>query len=163
MGPCAVVVSSVDDRAVMASCLQLGAADFLIKPLRANELRNLWARVYWWRRVRPLGSSEPEAEVRRPGGAGVAATQRGSGALDVLRGSHSQSGRSRACGGRASAVGDENILDSRKLEVSAPRLVSRSVLVRQQRGGWRGHWARLFGGQHGVRAHQHVHVARACG
>ncbi len=49
----AVVVSSSEDRHVMATCLHLGAADFLIKPLRANELRNLWARVYWWRRVRP--------------------------------------------------------------------------------------------------------------
>ena len=52
-------MSSVDDPAVMASCLQLGAADFLIKPLRANELRNLWARVYWWRRVRPPGPGSP--------------------------------------------------------------------------------------------------------
>ncbi|KAK9842574.1 hypothetical protein WJX81_006867 [Elliptochloris bilobata] len=46
-----VVVSNSEDRDVMASCLQLGAADFLLKPLRANELRNLWARVYWWRRA----------------------------------------------------------------------------------------------------------------
>lgn len=35
----------------MVNCLQLGAADFMLKPLRASELRNLWARVYWWRRV----------------------------------------------------------------------------------------------------------------
>ena len=35
----------------MVSCLQLGAADYMLKPLRHNELRNLWARVYWWRRV----------------------------------------------------------------------------------------------------------------
>ncbi len=46
-------MSSSEDRHVMATCLHLGAADFFIKPLRANELRNLWARVYWWRRVRP--------------------------------------------------------------------------------------------------------------
>lgn len=37
----------------MVSCLQLGAADYMLKPLRNNELRNLWARVYWWRRVGP--------------------------------------------------------------------------------------------------------------
>ncbi len=35
----------------MVACLQLGAADYMIRPLRHNELRNLWARVYWWRRV----------------------------------------------------------------------------------------------------------------
>ena len=36
----------------MVAGLQLGAADYMIKPLRHKELRNLWARVYWWRRVR---------------------------------------------------------------------------------------------------------------
>ena len=46
------VTSSQEDRDVMVACLQLGAADYMIKPLRHNELRNLWARVYWWRRVR---------------------------------------------------------------------------------------------------------------
>ena len=39
---------------MMVACLQLGAADYMIKPLRHNELRNLWARVYWWRRVSRL-------------------------------------------------------------------------------------------------------------
>ena len=45
----------------MISCLQLGAADYMIKPLRHNELRNLWARVYWWRRVRLLASPSGRA------------------------------------------------------------------------------------------------------
>lgn len=45
------VVSSRDDHAVVAKCLSLGAADFLCKPLRHNELRNIWTRVWWWRRV----------------------------------------------------------------------------------------------------------------
>lgn len=46
-----------DDRAVMSSqdavstvlkCMLKGAADYLIKPVRRNELRNLWQHV--WRR-----------------------------------------------------------------------------------------------------------------
>lgn len=48
------VTSPQEDREVMVACLQLGAADYMIKPLRHNELRNLWARVYWWRRVSPM-------------------------------------------------------------------------------------------------------------
>ena len=48
------VTSPQEDRDVMVACLQLGAADYMIKPLRHNELRNLWARVYWWRRVSPM-------------------------------------------------------------------------------------------------------------
>ncbi len=34
------------------SCLSLGAIDYLIKPLRQNELRHIWTRVWWWRKVR---------------------------------------------------------------------------------------------------------------
>ena len=45
------VASTTEDRDVMVNCLQLGAADYMTKPLRLPELRNLWARVYWWRRV----------------------------------------------------------------------------------------------------------------
>ncbi|KAK9817927.1 hypothetical protein WJX72_004443 [[Myrmecia] bisecta] len=45
-----VVMSSQDDRDVVMKCLHLGAADYLIKPLRLNEFRNIWTRV-WWRRV----------------------------------------------------------------------------------------------------------------
>lgn len=33
------------------SCLSLGAIDYLIKPLRQNELRHIWTRVWWWRKV----------------------------------------------------------------------------------------------------------------
>lgn len=59
-----IVVSTTEDRGVMVSCLQLGAADYMIKPLRHNEVRNLWARVYWWRRAsylqqQPAGSVPP--------------------------------------------------------------------------------------------------------
>jgi len=45
------VISSRDDHALVSKCLVLGAADFLCRPLRHNELRNLWTRVWWWRRV----------------------------------------------------------------------------------------------------------------
>jgi hypothetical protein len=45
------VVSSQNDRELVEKCLLLGAADFLCKPLRHNELSNLWVRVWWWQRV----------------------------------------------------------------------------------------------------------------
>ena len=47
----------------MVACLQLGAADYMIKPLRHNELRNLWARVYWWRRVSFTACSLDELRI----------------------------------------------------------------------------------------------------
>ena len=42
------VMSSHDSVSMVFKCMLKGAADFLIKPLRRNELRNLWQHV--WRR-----------------------------------------------------------------------------------------------------------------
>lgn len=52
-----------DDRDDVATCLQLGAMDFLVKPLRHNELRNLWTRVWMWRKV---GQAQPRQEPLQP-------------------------------------------------------------------------------------------------
>lgn len=41
-------MSSHDSISVVLKCMLKGAADFLIKPVRKNELRNLWQHV--WRR-----------------------------------------------------------------------------------------------------------------
>ena len=56
------VSSELDDRQIVLECLHWGADDYLIKPLRLNELGNLW--VHLWRRVRLLTSlylDQPEA------------------------------------------------------------------------------------------------------
>ncbi|KAL2634915.1 hypothetical protein R1flu_006394 [Riccia fluitans] len=51
-----VMMSSRDEMAVVVKCLRLGAADYLVKPLRTNELLNLWTHM--WRRRRMLGMTE---------------------------------------------------------------------------------------------------------
>eukprot|EP00262_Sarcandra_glabra_P011689 TRINITY_DN2860_c0_g5_i1.p1 TRINITY_DN2860_c0_g5~~TRINITY_DN2860_c0_g5_i1.p1 ORF type:complete len:716 (-),score=142.02 TRINITY_DN2860_c0_g5_i1:468-2615(-) len=43
-----IMMSSHDSMSVVFKCMLKGAADFLVKPLRKNELRNLWQHV--WRR-----------------------------------------------------------------------------------------------------------------
>ncbi|XP_020674599.1 two-component response regulator-like PRR1 isoform X2 [Dendrobium catenatum] len=43
-----IMMSSRDEVSVVARCLRLGAADYLVKPLRTNELLNLW--THSWRR-----------------------------------------------------------------------------------------------------------------
>jgi response regulator of citrate/malate metabolism len=43
-------MSSRDDREVVATCLSRGAIDYLVKPLRHNELRHIWSRVWWAQR-----------------------------------------------------------------------------------------------------------------
>lgn len=54
-----IVMSSQDDRDTIISCLHLGAADYLVKPLRENELRNLWTRVWWRKQSLPLPAGPP--------------------------------------------------------------------------------------------------------
>ena len=41
-------MSSNDSMSMVFKCLSKGAVDFLVKPLRKNELKNLWQHV--WRR-----------------------------------------------------------------------------------------------------------------
>jgi len=43
-----VVMSSHDSMVLVFKCLSNGAVDFLVKPIRKNELKNLWQHV--WRR-----------------------------------------------------------------------------------------------------------------
>ena len=50
-----LVMSSQDEVSVVVKCLRLGAADYLVKPLRKNELLNLWTHM--WRRRRMVLST----------------------------------------------------------------------------------------------------------
>ena len=45
---CHPVMSSHDSVSMVFKCMLKGAADFLVKPIRKNELRNLWQHV--WRK-----------------------------------------------------------------------------------------------------------------
>lgn len=51
-----IMMSAQDEMSVVVKCLRLGAADYLVKPLRTNELLNLWTHM--WRRRRMLGLIE---------------------------------------------------------------------------------------------------------
>ncbi|KAK3169107.1 hypothetical protein Dsin_000099 [Dipteronia sinensis] len=51
-----IMMSAQDEVSIVVKCLRLGAADYLVKPLRTNELLNLWTHM--WRRRRMLGLAE---------------------------------------------------------------------------------------------------------
>ncbi|OVA08952.1 Signal transduction response regulator [Macleaya cordata] len=51
-----IMMSAQDEVSVVVKCLKLGAADYLVKPLRTNELLNLWTHM--WRRRNMLGLAE---------------------------------------------------------------------------------------------------------
>lgn len=51
-----IMMSAQDEISIVVKCLRLGAADYLVKPLRTNELLNLWTHM--WRRRHMLGLTE---------------------------------------------------------------------------------------------------------
>lgn len=56
-----IMMSSKDSISTVLKCMVKGASDFLIKPVRKNELRNLWQHV--WRRKTQSARSHPRNEV----------------------------------------------------------------------------------------------------
>ncbi|XP_028799433.1 two-component response regulator-like APRR7 isoform X2 [Neltuma alba] len=57
-----IMMSSHDSMNIVFKCLSRGAIDFLIKPLRKNELKNLWQHV--WRKCHSSSGSGSESGVR---------------------------------------------------------------------------------------------------
>ncbi|XP_022738611.1 two-component response regulator-like APRR1 isoform X3 [Durio zibethinus] len=68
-----IMMSAQDEVSIVVKCLRLGAADYLVKPLRTNELLNLWTHM--WRRQResaaatiePPQTDSPECRPDVPG------------------------------------------------------------------------------------------------
>ncbi|XP_042063908.1 two-component response regulator-like APRR5 isoform X5 [Salvia splendens] len=50
-----IMMSSYDSVSIVYKCMLRGAADFLVKPVRKNELRNLWQHV-WRKQVQSSGA-----------------------------------------------------------------------------------------------------------
>ncbi|KAK9684058.1 hypothetical protein RND81_10G183700 [Saponaria officinalis] len=50
-----IMMSCYDSMGIVLKCLSNGAADFLVKPIRKNELKNLWQHV--WRRCHSSSGS----------------------------------------------------------------------------------------------------------
>ena len=56
------VMSSQDSMGVVFKCLSKGAVDFLVKPIRKNELKNLWQHV--WRRCHSVSHYSIQSDFR---------------------------------------------------------------------------------------------------
>ncbi|XP_060203997.1 two-component response regulator-like APRR5 [Lycium barbarum] len=56
-----IMMSSNDSVSTVYRCMLRGAADFLVKPVRKNELKNLWQHV-WRRRATSISSQGPPDE-----------------------------------------------------------------------------------------------------
>lgn len=60
-----IMMSSHDSVSMVLKCMLKGAADFLIKPIRRNELRNIWMHV-WRRNTLSGGSFHQSSPIRQP-------------------------------------------------------------------------------------------------
>ncbi|KAK6262576.1 hypothetical protein QUC31_008392 [Theobroma cacao] len=56
-----IMMSSQDSISTVYKCMLRGAADYLVKPIRRNELRNLWQHV-WRRQSLIVGGISPQDE-----------------------------------------------------------------------------------------------------
>ncbi|XP_068635642.1 two-component response regulator-like PRR95 isoform X2 [Aristolochia californica] len=59
-----IMMSSQDCISMVLNCMMRGAADFLVKPIRRNELRNLWQHV--WRRQSSTGVLKEQEDGNFP-------------------------------------------------------------------------------------------------
>ncbi|KAG9159427.1 hypothetical protein Leryth_010975 [Lithospermum erythrorhizon] len=57
-----IMMSSDDSMGIVFKSLSKGAVDFLVKPIRKNELKNLWQHV--WRRCQSSSGSGSESGIR---------------------------------------------------------------------------------------------------
>ncbi|KAH7537339.1 hypothetical protein FEM48_Zijuj03G0082100 [Ziziphus jujuba var. spinosa] len=57
-----IMMSSHDSMSIVFKCLSKGAVDFLVKPIRKNELKNLWQHV--WRKCHSSSGSGSESGIR---------------------------------------------------------------------------------------------------
>ncbi|KAJ3682786.1 hypothetical protein LUZ60_013013 [Juncus effusus] len=57
-----IMMSSNDSMGTVFKCLSKGAVDFLVKPIRKNELKNLWQHI--WRRCHSSSGSGSESGIQ---------------------------------------------------------------------------------------------------
>ncbi|KAJ4972379.1 hypothetical protein NE237_005478 [Protea cynaroides] len=57
-----IMMSSHDSMGIVFKCLSKGAVDFLVKPIRKNELKNLWQHI--WRRCHSSSDSGSESGIQ---------------------------------------------------------------------------------------------------
>ncbi|XP_024398057.1 two-component response regulator-like APRR7 isoform X2 [Physcomitrium patens] len=110
-----VIMSSYDSLNIVFRCLSKGACDYLVKPVRKNELKNLWQHV--WRKCHSgssigsrSGSGNQTGEVARPQSRGVEAADNPIGSNDgngSSDGSDNGSSRLNAQGGSDNGSGNQ--------------------------------------------------------
>ncbi|KAK9699508.1 hypothetical protein RND81_08G178100 [Saponaria officinalis] len=109
-----IMMSCYDSMGIVLKCLSKGAADFLVKPIRKNELKNLWQHV--WRRCHSSSGSGSESAV----GNEKSMTAKNAHESDNGTGSNDEDD-SRSLGGSDHGSGTQSSWTKRAAEADSPQ------------------------------------------
>ncbi|KAJ7522711.1 hypothetical protein O6H91_18G023800 [Diphasiastrum complanatum] len=107
-----VMMSSLDAVDVVFKCLSKGAVDFLVKPVRKNELKNLWQHV--WRKCHSSSGSGSGSGSHTGKVAGLKDMN------DTANNSESESSSLNGGGGSDNGSGTQSFWTKRRVEVESP-------------------------------------------
>ncbi|KAK8512230.1 hypothetical protein V6N12_031956 [Hibiscus sabdariffa] len=119
-----IMMSSQDSMNLVFKCLSKGAVDFLVKPIRKNELKNLWQHV--WRRCHSSSGSGSESGTQTQKSVrskSVEKSENTSGSNDE---DNNGSDGLNVGDGSDDGSGTQNSWTKKAVEVDNPRLVSLS-------------------------------------
>ncbi|KAJ9181638.1 hypothetical protein P3X46_009747 [Hevea brasiliensis] len=117
-----IMMSSHDSMSLVFKCLSKGAVDFLVKPIRKNELKNLWQHV--WRRCHSSSASGSESGTQTQKSVksrSVEKSDNGTGSNDE---DDSESSGLNVGGGSDNGSGTQSSWTKRAVDVDSPQPVS---------------------------------------
>ncbi|GMI71370.1 pseudo-response regulator 7 [Hibiscus trionum] len=122
-----IMMSSQDSMNLVFKCLSKGAVDFLVKPIRKNELKNLWQHV--WRRCHSSSGSGSESGTQTQKSVRSKSVEKS----DNNSGSNDEDNNGtdglNVGDGSDDGSGTQNSWTKQAVEVDSPRLVSPSDKV----------------------------------
>lgn len=118
-----IMMSSHDSMSIVFKCLSKGAVDFLVKPIRKNELKNLWQHV--WRKWHSSSGSGSESGIRTQKSVKSKSAQESGNNNDSNNGDNHESVGLNVCGGSDNGSATQSSWTKRVVEeVESPRAVS---------------------------------------
>ncbi|XP_041014909.1 two-component response regulator-like APRR9 isoform X1 [Juglans microcarpa x Juglans regia] len=127
-----IMMSSQDSISTVYKCMLRGASDYLVKPIRRNELRNLWQHV-WRRQTSKAGVNNPQDE---------SVAQEKTGATSENNAASNCSNGRMACGQEKNELIEKGS-DSQS-SCTKPELEAESASMENMKGFSQSRWGKLF-------------------
>ncbi|VVB16671.1 unnamed protein product [Arabis nemorensis] len=120
-----IMMSSHDSMVLVFKCLSNGAVDFLVKPIRKNELKNLWQHV--WRRCQSSSGSGSESGIHHKKSVKTERSESEASMSDEVHGNENGSnGLSNRDGGSDNGSGTQSSWTKRVVDIDSASIASPS-------------------------------------